>query len=161
MAYAWDGHHLMNALAKGEKTLAAYEAYITKISKDYEADDILMNFVTNHDENSWNGTIKVRMGDASKLMTALSFTLKGMPLIYSGQKYDLDYRSKFFEKDLFPKTKGESWKFLIKLGQLKNSNLVLNDGKNAASYKQLDAEKDILLFERSKESETILFVGNF
>ncbi|MCT4629236.1 alpha-amylase family glycosyl hydrolase, partial [Winogradskyella sp.] len=106
MAYAWDGHHLMNALAKGEKNLKDYEAYIEKISKDYDDDDILMNFVTNHDENSWNGTIKERMGKASELMTALSFMQKGMPLIYSGQEYDLDHRLKFFEKDSIPKTKG-------------------------------------------------------
>ncbi|MTE26393.1 alpha-amylase family glycosyl hydrolase [Winogradskyella ouciana] len=161
MAYAWDGHHLLNGLAKGEKNLEDYEAYIQKISKDYDDDDILMNFVTNHDENSWNGTIKERMGDASELMTALSFTLKGMPLIYSGQEYDMDHRLKFFEKDSIPKTKGESWDLLKKLGNLKNTNPALHGGKNAASYKQLDSEKDILMFERSKNDETILFIGNF
>ncbi|WP_299117703.1 alpha-amylase family glycosyl hydrolase [uncultured Winogradskyella sp.] len=160
MAYAWDGHHLMNALAKGEKSLEDYNAYLEKISKDYEADDILMNFVTNHDENSWNGTIKERMGDACELMTALSFTMKGMPLIYSGQEYDLDHRLKFFEKDSFPKDKGESWKLLQKLGQLKNTNSALNGGKKAASYKQLDSEENVLMFERSKAGKTILFVGN-
>ena len=161
MAYAWDGHHLLNGLAKGEKNLEDYEAYIQKISKDYDDDDILMNFVTNHDENSWNGTIKERMGDASELMTALSFTLKGMPLIYSGQEYDMDHRLKFFEKDSIPKTKGDSWDLLKKLGKLKNTNPALHGGKNAASYKRLDSEKDILMFERSKDDETILFIGNF
>jgi len=160
MAYAWDGHHLLNALAKGEKGLEDYDSYIQKISKDYDADDILMNFVTNHDENSWNGTIKERMGDASGLMTALSFTLKGMPLIYSGQEYDLDHRLKFFEKDSFPHSKGETWKLLQKLGQLKNSNPALHGGKNAASYKRLDSENNILMFERFKDNASILFVGN-
>jgi glycosidase len=161
MAYAWDGHHLFNGLAKGEKNLKDYDAYIQKISKDYDADDILMNFVTNHDENSWNGSLKERMGDASELLTALSFTLKGMPLIYSGQEYDLSHRLKFFEKDSIPKTKGDSWKLLQKLGQLKNTNSALNGGKNAASYKRLDSEKNILMFERSKDGNTIVFVGNF
>lgn len=161
MAYAWDGHHLFNGLAKREKNVEDYEAYIQKIAKDYDEDDILMNFVTNHDENSWNGSIKERMGNASELMTALSFMLKGMPLIYSGQEYDLSHRLKFFEKDSFPKTKGESWKLLQKLGQLKNTNPALNGGKEAASYRRLDSEKNILMFERSKNEETILFVGNF
>lgn len=161
MAYAWDGHHLLNGLAKGEKSLEDYDAYIQKISKDYDADDILMNFVTNHDENSWNGSIKERMGDASELLTALSFMLKGMPLIYSGQEYDLDHRLKFFEKDSFPKVKGKSWELLQKLGQLKNSDSALHGGKNAASYKRLDSEKNILMFERSKAGKIILFVGNF
>ena len=161
MAYGWDGHHLMNGLAKGEKNLEDYEAYTQKVSEDYDKDDILMNFVTNHDENSWNGTIEERMGDASKLMTALSFMIKGMPLIYSGQEYDLDHRLLFFEKDSFPHNKGESWKLLQKLGELKNTNPALNGGKNAANYKRLDSEKDILKIERSKNGETVLFIGNF
>lgn len=161
MAYAWDGHHLFNGLAKGEKTLNDYEAYIEKINKEYEADDILMNFVTNHDENSWNGSLKERMGDASEIMTALSFMLKGMPLIYSGQEYDLNHRLKFFEKDSIPKTKGDSWELLQRLGELKSLNSALHGGKNAAAYKRLDSENNILMFERSKNGEAILFVGNF
>ena len=160
MAYAWDGHHLFNGLAKGEKTLQDYEAYIQKINKEYDADDILMNFVTNHDENSWNGSLKERMGDASELMTALSFMLKGMPLIYSGQEYDLNHRLKFFEKDSIPKIKGDSWKLLQKLGELKSLNSALNGGKNSAAYKRLDSNENILVFERSKNQDTILFIGN-
>ena len=161
MAYAWDGHHLLNGLAKKEKSLKDYDAYISKITADYDADDILMNFVTNHDENSWSGTIKERMGEASDLMTVMSFMMKGMPLIYSGQEYDLAHRLKFFEKDSFPKTKGKSWKLLQKLGTLKNTNTALNGGKNAADYKRLDSEDTVLMFERTKDGNTILCIGNF
>lgn len=160
MGYAWDGHHLFNALAKEEKGLEDYEAYINKIASDYDADDILMNFVTNHDENSWNGTIKERMGDASELMTVLSFAMKGMPLIYSGQEYDLDHRLKFFEKDSFPKVKGDNWKLLEKLGELKATNPAWHGGKDAASYRRLETNENSLMFERSKAGKSILFVGN-
>ncbi|APY08041.1 alpha-amlyase [Winogradskyella sp. J14-2] len=161
MAYAWDGHHLMNAMAKGEKTTEDFDAYINKVSNDYDEDDILMNFITNHDENSWNGTIKERMGDKKELFTALKFLMPGMPLIYSGQEYDMDHRLKFFEKDSIPKTKGEYFNLLKKLGELKNTNPALNGGKNAADYKRLNTESDILMFERSKDEQTLLFVGNF
>ncbi len=160
MGYAWDGHHLLNALAKGEKNLEDYDAYINKMATDYDADDILMNFVTNHDENSWNGTIQERMGDASELMTVLSFAMKGMPLIYSGQEYDLDHRLKFFEKDSFPRVKGNTWKLLEKLGQLKATNPAWHGGKDAASYRRLESNENSLVFERSKDDESILFVGN-
>ncbi len=160
MGYAWDGHHLLNALAKGEKNLEDYDAYINKKATDYDADDILMNFVTNHDENSWNGTIQERMGDASELMTVLSFAMKGMPLIYSGQEYDLDHRLKFFEKDSFPRVKGNTWKLLEKLGQLKATNPAWHGGKDAASYRRLESNENSLVFERSKGDESILFVGN-
>ncbi|WP_138434927.1 alpha-amylase family glycosyl hydrolase [Winogradskyella algicola] len=161
MAYAWDGHHTMNGMAKGEKSVSDFDAYIAKINKDYDEDDILMNFITNHDENSWNGTIKERMGDKKELFTALIYTKPGMPLIYSGQEYDMGHRLKFFEKDSISKRKGAYFDYLKKLGELKNTNSALNGGKNAASYKRLDSEKDVLMFERSKDGQSLLFVGNF
>lgn len=161
MAYAWDGHHLMNGLAKDEKSTEDFDDYMVKISNDYDEDDILMNFITNHDENSWSGTIKERMGDKKELFTALYYTMPGMPLIYSGQEYDMDHRLKFFEKDSIPKTKGEYFSLLKKLGELKNTNPALNGGKNAADYNRLDSEEDVLIFERSKEGQTLLFIGNF
>lgn len=162
MAYAWDGHHLMNALAKGEKKLSDFNDYATKIFKDYQTDDILMNFVTNHDENSWNGTIKERMGDASELMTVFSYMQKGMPLIYTGQEYDLSHRLKFFEKDSIPKTKGNTWDLLEKLATLKTTNAALHGGKNAASLVNVENDNEFILdLVRKKDKQKVRFIGNF
>ncbi len=162
MAYAWDGHHVMNAIAKGEKNAKDWDIYIEKIKNQYEEDDILMNFITNHDENSWNGTIKERMGDASEIMTALSYVVPGMPLIYSGQEYDLSHRLKFFEKDSIPKTKGETWDLLEKLGKLKSTNPALNGGKQKAAVNVLNTENDnLLMLTREKNESKITFIGNF
>ncbi|NOQ91099.1 MAG: alpha-amylase [Flavobacteriaceae bacterium] len=162
MAYAWGGHHVMNAIAKGEKNANDWNTYMQKIFTDYEANDMLMNFITNHDENSWSGTVKERFGDASETMLALSYMTPGMPLIYSGQEYGLNHQLKFFEKDSIPKTKGKVWDDLEKLGKLKTNNVALNGGKKAASYKRIKtANENILLFSRSKENQTIVFVSNF
>ena len=160
MAYAWNGHHLMNDLAKGEKSPEDFYEYMTKVSTDYEADDILMNFVTNHDENSWSGTIKERMGDKKDIFTTLEYMMPGMPLIYSGQEYDMEHRLKFFEKDSIPKEKGKYFDLLKKLGELKSTNVALNGGKDAASYKPMPYSDSILMFERSKGEESLIFVGN-
>ncbi len=162
MAYAWDGHHLLNSMAKGEKSIVDFDKYVTKLTQDYEADDILMNFVTNHDENSWNGTIQERMGDASELMTVFSYIIPGMPLIYSGQEYGLDHRLKFFEKDSIPKTKGGTWEVLKKLGALKNTHEALNGGKQSASYLIFETNnKHVLKYIRSKAGKKIIFIANF
>ncbi|MCF6279462.1 MAG: alpha-amylase [Flavobacteriaceae bacterium] len=161
MAYAWDSHHLMNSIAKGEKNAKDWDIYIEKINKQYEKDDILMNFVTNHDENSWNGTMEERFGKSKHLFTVLSYVMNGMPLIYSGQEYDLSHRLKFFEKDSIPKTKGKTWDLLVKLGKLKNKNPALNGGKQAASYKRIKTDnKNVLVFERSKNGSTVIFIAN-
>ena len=160
MAYAWDGHHVMNKIAKGEENATAFLEYMKKRNETYEADDILMNFVTNHDENSWNGTIKERMGNASETMTALSYLTPGMPLIYSGQEYDLDHKLLFFEKDSFPRTKGNTWKLLEKLGKLKSTSSALNGGKMAATFTVIKTGKDVIAFVRTKGTDEVVFIAN-
>ena len=162
MAYGWERHHIFNQMATSENAVELWDEVLKKDTSRYESDDILMNFVTNHDENSWNGTIRERMKDASELLTALSFIAPGMPLIYSGQEYDLDHRLLFFEKDQIPHTKKTMWPLLEKLGQLKNTSPALNGGKNAAAYKKINQENSkVLAFKREKDGHTVTFLGNF
>ena len=162
MAYGWDRHHVFNEMAKSDDAVNLWKESIKRDTNLYEADDILMTFVTNHDENSWNGTVRERMGDAAELLTALSFVVPGMPLIYSGQEYDLDHRLLFFEKDQIPSTKGVIWPLLEKLGQLKNTNPALNGGKNSATYMDIETTNPkVLAFSREKNKHKVVFVGNF
>ena len=163
MAYGWEAHHTMNRIAQGKNTVKEWDAYIKKVNKDYEADDILMNFVDNHDENSWNGTIKGRLGKGEEAMTALSYVMPGMPLIYSGNEYGLNHSLKFFEKDSIPKTKGKDWELRAKLGKLKTENPALNGGKNKAKYTRIKTDDDanILAFTREKNSKKVVYIANF
>lgn len=162
MGYNWEGHHIMNGMAQGKVTVKEWDDYMKKIDTTYQKDDYLMNFVTNHDENSWNGTVKERMGDAAETMVALTYTIPGMPLIYSGLEYDLNKRLLFFEKDTIPHSKGEMWPLLKKLGELKNKSAALNGGKKAADYNRLETSSDekILAFERSRNGEKIVYIAN-
>tara|TARA_R100001369_G_scaffold92460_1_gene137657 strand:+ start:2544 stop:3983 length:1440 start_codon:yes stop_codon:yes gene_type:complete len=162
MGYNWEGHHIMNEIAQGKKTAKDWDSYMQKIDSTYQEDDYLMNFVTNHDENSWNGTVKERMGDASETMMALTYTLPGMPLIYSGQEYDMDKRLLFFEKDTIPKKKGKVWPLLQKLGELKNENKALHGAKEAASYENIETsdEENILAFKRQKDGARLFYIAN-
>ena len=162
MVYAWERHHIFNKMANEENAIEIWDKIMEKESERFESDDILMSFVTNHDENSWNGTIRERMGDASELLTALSYISPGMPLIYSGQEYDLDHRLLFFEKDEIPKTKKIMWPLLQKLGKLKKENPALHTGIDASNYKKINvANPEILAFERSKGTNSVIFLGNF
>ena len=162
MAYGWEAHHTMNRIAQGKNTVKEWDSYIQKVNKDYEANDILMNFIDNHDENSWNGTVKSRLGKAEEAITALSYVMPGMPLIYSGNEYGLEHSLKFFEKDSIPKTKGKQWDLRAKLGKLKSENSALNGGKNKATYKRIPTSNDnqILIFEREKNGEKVIYLAN-
>ncbi|CAM1368719.1 alpha-amylase family glycosyl hydrolase [Tenacibaculum xiamenense] len=160
MGYGWDRHHTMNHIAKGEKPVKEWDVTFEKDADRYEEDDILMTFITNHDENSWNGTVQERMGEASELFTVLSYLTPGMPLIYSGQEYGLKHRLKFFEKDKIPHEKGKEWEILEALGKLKVENVALHGGKKAASYLRLPSNENILFFKRTNGEKEIIFIGN-
>jgi len=161
MGYNWEGHHIMNELAKGEAQVQKWDEYMQKVDETYEDDDYLMNFITNHDENSWNGTVEERMGDAKDCMLAFSYAIPGMPLIYSGQEYGLNKRLKFFEKDSIPKNEGRLFQLMAKLGELKNTNPALNGAANAAEYRRLETTSpDIYAIKRMKDGQEVIFIAN-
>ena len=163
MAYGWEAHHTMNRIAQGKNTVKDWDKFMSENDIKYSSDDILMNFVDNHDENSWNGTIRGRLGKGEEAMTALSYVMPGMPLIYSGNEYGLNHSLKFFEKDSIPKTKGKDWELRAKLGKLKTENTALNGGKNRAKYTRIKTDDDtnILAFTREKEGKKVVYIANF
>ncbi len=162
MCYGWESHFLMVDIAKGNKSVKDWDDYIVKMDTFYEKDDIIMNFTVNHDENSWKGTAKETFGEADEVMAVLSYLAPGMPLIYSGQEYDLNHKLKFFEKDSIPKTKGKYFELYKKLQDLKLNNPALNGGKDAASYTRIKTSDDahILAYTREKNGKEITFIAN-
>ncbi|MEZ4908436.1 MAG: alpha-amylase family glycosyl hydrolase [Saprospiraceae bacterium] len=99
MTYGWELHHILNEIAKGKMEPIMLDSFQMKDSERYPKEAYRMNFTTNHDENSWNGTVYERMGKAADAMTVLAFTWQGMPLVYSGQEAGLNKRLSFFDKD--------------------------------------------------------------
>ena len=97
--YGWELHHVMNQVAQGKRKAAALDTIFTKKLLKFPRNVYSMNFITNHDENSWNGTEFERMKDAWKAMAVLVYTAPGIPLLYTGQEYGNNRRLRFFEKD--------------------------------------------------------------
>ncbi|MCB0374728.1 MAG: alpha-amylase [Sinomicrobium sp.] len=162
MQYGWELMHIMNTIAKGEKNVYALDHYMATRDSFLEKGDMYMYFTSNHDENSWNGTVYERYGAGAETFAALTYMLPGMPLIYSGQEYDLDKRLAFFEKDTIPKTKGNFYPFYEKMNALKASNMALHGGKNPASYTRIPTSEDekIIAFTRAKGNDEVIFIAN-
>ena len=160
--YDWSGHQLSKDVAQGKKNANDYHKHVNRTLRLYGTDNILVNFVSNHDENSWNGTVEESFGKAGHTFMTLNFTLPGMPLIYSGQEYDLGKRLHFFEKDSFPKIKGKTMNLLRQLGSLKNNHRALETGSSGGSYKRINTTRNdkILAFEREKSGDTIVVLAN-
>jgi glycosidase len=99
MNYAWELHHSINDLAKGKSSLNKLRRYFKKEDSLYPHNVYRMRFLTNHDENSWQGTINERLGDAHEVFGTFMFTMPGVPLLYSGQEACLDKCLEFFTRD--------------------------------------------------------------
>jgi len=162
MGYGWKAHHLMNDIAKGKKNVKDWDALVAQVGKEYKKQDIWMNFTSNHDENAWNGTEYERMGNGAEAFAALTYIMPGMPLIYTGQEYDLKRRLKFFEQDPITKQKGKMFSVYEKLGKLKNNNAALNGGKKAAAYTRIAASDvvNVLAFERESGKDKVVYLAN-
>lgn len=162
MQYGWEAHAIMNQIALGKKSVKDWDSYISGRNLKWKNDAITMNFTSNHDENSWNGTEYERMGAAVPTFAALTYLTPGMPLLYNGQEYDFNRRLKFFTKDEITKKEGKMMPLYEKLSALKNTNSALNGGKNSASYTRIATSSDlnILAFERSKDKNTVVFIAN-
>ncbi|MCB1048364.1 MAG: DUF3459 domain-containing protein [Calditrichaeota bacterium] len=161
MSYSWAFHNVMNSIARGERVPAAIDTVIQDFGK-FPADAYLMHCVTNHDENSWNGTEFERMGEAVDPMTVLAWTVPGMPLIYSGQEIGLNRRLAFFEKDPIVWGPSPREAFHRRLNQLKHDLPVLANGSAGGVFQSLPVPDDRLYaFRRGSGSGALLAVFNF
>ncbi|MCD8193327.1 MAG: alpha-amylase, partial [Tannerellaceae bacterium] len=101
MTYNWPLKNLVNQIAKGknavkstyapidapeemaEKKAVDLDELLASYEERYPQDSYVMNFITNHDENSWDGSEFTRLGDGVKAFAVLTYTIPGMPLIYT------------------------------------------------------------------------------
>ncbi len=156
MTYTWGFHHLLNQLAKGEKKAPDVVAYMQEERQKFQPGDYRMCFTTNHDENTWKGSIHERMGEAGDAMNVLAFTLFGMPLIYSGQEAGLQKRLSFFEKDEIDWSDLSKSGFYQTLLSLKHRNPALWNGRHGAPAEFFPTpNKDLLIFTRHKAGRSV------
>jgi glycosidase len=160
--YAWKLHHILNQVAQGKKTAADIKTYFDESVGKYAPGSFPMQFITNHDENSWQGTEYERMGEAVKTLSVLTFTIEGIPLLYSGQEAGLNKRLLFFEKDTINWSNLELQKFFQSLTSLKHDNSALWNGTAGGSMVSVETSvpQNVLAFTREKDNNQVLAVFN-
>ncbi len=101
--YWWKLHHVMNDIAQGKAGKTELLDVVNESLKKYPDNAYRLAFITNHDENSWNGTEFERLGNAWRACMVMCCTLPGaQPLMYTGQELGNQKRFEFFEKDPLP-----------------------------------------------------------
>lgn len=160
MSYNWSGHHVLNKIYKKENNSEDLKLNINRNLNDYSSKHILMNFTSNHDENTWAGTVFDRYGDGAKTFAALTYFLPGIPLIYNGQEYGLNKRLEFFEKDFIAKKQSDFYEFYSNLNSLKKENNIL-DIDSEIKFEIIETNnKNLICYKRTKNNDSMYFVAN-
>ncbi len=99
--YDWKLQQALQKIAQGQADAQALLDWWIHRVQHYPVGSIGMNFITNHDINSWHGSDEELYGSpaAAQAMAVLAATLPGVPLLYSGQESFHRKRLAFFEKD--------------------------------------------------------------
>lgn len=161
MTYGWGPHHWMNENAKGHFDADSLERLIQGDIDRYGDAPFRMMFTTNHDENSWNGTVFERFGDGHKAYAVWAFTVRGMPLIYSGQEAGLDWRLRFFDKDTIDFSDVKFQEFYTQLLDLKHRNEALYNGVYGGDLTFLDDNNaNVSSYIRSTENNAVMVMVN-
>lgn len=163
MTYGWENHHIFNKIAAADMDLSHLKEYLAKEDTNYAPEDLRMNFITNHDENSWNGTVKERMGANGLNYYVLCVGMKrAMPLIYSGQEAGLNKRLEFFEKDPIDWADTSRYAFYRAMSKLKAEHPALLNGAGQSAMNFINSPNPKLLaFSRNSNGKQVLFCINF
>ena len=161
MTYGWELHHIMNDIAQGKQGASAIHDFFAK--QNLPNNGFQMNFTSNHDENSWNGTEMERLGQARFCFAVFAATVEGMPLVYNGQETSLDRRLKFFEKDPIDWNAMDLVSFYQVLLNLHQNHPALAVGKGQTKPRFLTKKTDqkVLAYVRENAGEKVLVFLNF
>lgn len=168
--YAWPMKDLFNDIAatqgvnkyavehnqnRANATAQDIVKLLKKLEKDYPKGSVHVNMVTNHDLNSWEGTEFERYGESLGAFAVLSYTLPGMPMLYTGQEVGFNHAFEFFETDPVQPdyTPNQMTSFYEMLNALKHNNSALNaTGQLDTMTVWNTTSPDILAFTREDAS---------
>ena len=162
MTYNWQLKDLMNNFASGNVKIDELKNHFLVDEKVYPKNAFRMCFTTNHDENSWSGTVYERLGNLSEPFSVFISTVSGMPLVYSGQEAGMDKRLEFFEKDLI------EWKYdpqrtiFSKIFEEKKGNKALWNGMKGGEMNFIDVSnnENVMAYFREKDDDRIIVILN-
>lgn len=162
MTYNWQLKDLMNSIASGKEKAASLIKFFETEKKEYKLGDYRMNFTSNHDENSWNGTEYERLNGGTEAFAVLCQLVPGMPLIYTGQEAGMNKRLRFFDKDTVNWKPNKMREIYSLLNHLKKSNHALWNGAYGGELKSIDCgNENVFAFTREKNNNKIFAVFNF
>lgn len=166
MTYAWGlhgfGNGVLKRIADRSSNVNELDNYVAGEQNRYSSEHYRMYFTSNHDENSWHGTVFEQFGNAAEAFAVLTSTLNGMPLIYSGQEAGLNKRLLFFDKDQIEWQQHPFAYIYTILLNLKKENKALWNGSYGGEFQRVKttSDKAVFAFVREREDDKIFVILN-
>ncbi|MBN1338184.1 MAG: alpha-amylase [Bacteroidales bacterium] len=157
--YNWKLLHAMNELAAGKTGPGELLEKALNELGYLPPGASFLNFTSNHDENSWQGSAIERLHDLLEPLTAFTFMLPGIPLIYSGQEAGNRKRLNFFDKDEISWEAHKMFSVYRELASVKSGNPPLANHEKI-SVVENDAENGIISFETGNGNNRMLVLIN-
>jgi glycosidase len=158
-SYGWPVMHAFNDVAQGKQPASHIDDVLAKMRLEFPAGADFLFMTTNHDENSWNGTVFERLGGGAEVFSVLTYVLDGIPLLYNGQEAGMDKRLEFFTRDPIEWRAHRFFKLYQTLNELKRAHPALATG--AASLRiPSTADGKVYTLLREAAGRKVLFIGN-
>lgn len=159
--YNWNLYDAMIGVAKDAKKANILKIYIPD---NYPDGTYTLNFMDNHDKNSYERTIMEAFGpETMPIMFSFLYTIPGVPLIYTGDEIGLDHAIAFMEKDPIDWNSSEYdyRPLLAELSAIRSENPALYSGNygGAINYYDLD-NKNMFVFYREMDGNVVKCIFN-
>lgn len=175
--YNWPMKDVFNAIAatqgvnayavkKGQKlpyrNALSIDTLLSRQRCEYPRGAYSMQMITNHDLNSWEGTEFDRLGPATGAFAVLSYTLPGIPMLYTGQEVGFNHPFEFFEADsVQPDYRANDvTAFYEVLNSLRHNNKALHSDAGCSMQRFATANPDVYVFSREKDGQRVLVAVN-
>lgn len=163
MNYNWSLKNVLGDICqKGINAQRSLDSLLSSQQQAFPPGSYLMNHITNHDLNSWEGTEFDRLGGGVNACAVLTYTLPGMPLLYTGQEVGFNHAFKFFSKDESPDfTRNAYTHFYRALNTLKHRYGALRAGISGAVVQRYPTtESQVYVFSRKATDGTVTVMVN-
>ena len=130
------------------------------LSDKYVEGSFPMNYLDNHDKNSYEGSIVDRFPTDYETMLAMTFLAPGYPLIYTSDEEGYNHEIEFFEKDPVKWDDNPKYEELIRiLSTLKKEHGALYSSNADLGFFEPDNE-NAFAFSRSDGEDRVIYVAN-
>lgn len=160
LTYGWKVMHQFDRIAQGKAPANSLDGILAdrRLALPRGANEML--FTSNHDENSWLGTVFERLGGGIEPFAVLSMTLNGVPLIYNGQEAGLNKRLEFFQRDPIDWQPSPLFDFYRKLIDLRKTHPALRTGMPFHRVATTMDESIYAFMRKASDGRSVLVVAN-